>query len=265
MLAYECIGQGSPLVLIHGVGHDHSAWRPVLTALSDQRELIMLDLPGHGASSPLASGKAYTVGSYADAVRDAITELGLERPHVAGNSLGGAITLELARSGDARSATALAPIGFWSPAEIRFSMASLRSTRALNRALRPIVPALLGNPWARAVLLAQFYGHPARLSSADARAAADAFATSTALPATLPHTRNYQFTAEPQISAPVTIAWGTRDRLLLPRQARRAQALLPGATHVRLNGCGHVPMPDDPDAVAALLLQGSETSPKPRV
>ena len=55
MLAYECIGQGSPLVLIHGVGHDRSAWRPVLAALSDQRELIMLDLPGHGASSPWAA------------------------------------------------------------------------------------------------------------------------------------------------------------------------------------------------------------------
>ncbi|KAB2352229.1 alpha/beta fold hydrolase [Actinomadura rudentiformis] len=261
MLAYERIGRGSPLVLIHGVGHDRSAWRPVLTELSDQRELIALDLPGHGASSPLATDRAYTVEAYADAVRGAINDLGLERPHVAGNSLGGAIALELARSGDARSATALAPIGFWSPAEIRFTMASLRSTRALNRALRPLIPALLGHPWARAVLLAQFYGRPARLSPADARAAAEAFATSTALPVTLPHTRNYRFTAEPPISVPVTIAWGTRDRLLLPRQARHAQAILPSATHVRLNGCGHVPMSDDPQKVAATLLHGSKTSP----
>jgi pimeloyl-ACP methyl ester carboxylesterase len=56
---------------------------------------------------------------------------------------------------------------------------------------------------------------------------------------------------------PVTVGWGTRDRLLVPRQAQRARAALPQARHVPLPACGHIPMSDDPDGVAALLLAGS--------
>lgn len=56
---------------------------------------------------------------------------------------------------------------------------------------------------------------------------------------------------------PATIAWGTRDALLLPTQARRARERLSSARHVWLHGCGHVPMGDDPDQVAAVILRGS--------
>jgi pimeloyl-ACP methyl ester carboxylesterase len=58
----------------------------------------------------------------------------------------------------------------------------------------------------------------------------------------------------------VTIAWGTRDALLIPRQATRARRLLPGAQHVARHGCGHVPCRDDPEAVAGALLAGSRDS-----
>jgi pimeloyl-ACP methyl ester carboxylesterase len=57
-----------------------------------------------------------------------------------------------------------------------------------------------------------------------------------------------------EIGAPTLIAWGTRDRLLLPRQARRFARRIPGAELRWLNGLGHVPMPDDPDAVAGAIL-----------
>ncbi|KIF06462.1 alpha/beta hydrolase, partial [Streptomyces sp. RSD-27] len=52
---------------------------------------------------------------------------------------------------------------------------------------------------------------------------------------------------------PVTIAWGSRDRLLPPRQGVRAKRTLPGARLVRLRGCGHVPMNDDPALVARVV------------
>jgi len=57
----------------------------------------------------------------------------------------------------------------------------------------------------------------------------------------------------------VTIAWGTKDRLLLPRQARRAARSIPGARLVMLSGCGHVPTYDDPEQVARVLLDGSRS------
>ena len=56
---------------------------------------------------------------------------------------------------------------------------------------------------------------------------------------------------------PATIAWGTRDALLLPTRARRARLRLPGARHIWLRGCGHVPMSDDDHPVAAAILRGS--------
>jgi len=69
--------------------------------------------------------------------------------------------------------------------------------------------------------------------------------------------REYVFQDGAQLRVPVTIGWGTRDRLLIPRQAERARPLLPQARHVPLPGCGHIPMSDDPDGVAALLLTTS--------
>jgi len=60
-----------------------------------------------------------------------------------------------------------------------------------------------------------------------------------------------------QISVPVTIAWGEKNRLFLPRQARHAARLIRRARIVILRGCGHVPMYDDPDQVAQVLLDGS--------
>jgi pimeloyl-ACP methyl ester carboxylesterase len=59
---------------------------------------------------------------------------------------------------------------------------------------------------------------------------------------------------------PVTIAWGSKDRLLSRRQALVARKLLPGARYVLLPGCGHVPMTDDPELVADLLVRGSTST-----
>ena len=64
---------------------------------------------------------------------------------------------------------------------------------------------------------------------------------------------DYRFAGSPTV--PVTVAWGTQDRILRPHQAERARELLPQARHVPLPGCGHVPMSDDPDLVASLILQ----------
>ncbi|SDQ58246.1 alpha/beta fold hydrolase [Thermostaphylospora chromogena] len=122
MLSYTRTGSGRPLLLIHGVGHDRTAWNSVLYQLAIHRDVIAVDLPGHGESPALPDGKAYDVTAYVYAVDEFITMLGLQRPHVAGNSLGATIALELARQGRARSATALAPIGFWTPGQVASGM-----------------------------------------------------------------------------------------------------------------------------------------------
>jgi pimeloyl-ACP methyl ester carboxylesterase len=69
--------------------------------------------------------------------------------------------------------------------------------------------------------------------------------------------RRWRFVPDGPLACPVTIAWAQRDRLLLPRQAQRARRAVPGARHLTLRGCGHVPTWDDPEQVASVLLEGS--------
>lgn len=111
-LAFERAGSGPPLVLLHGLGHRRQAWDTVLDLLTPHRDVITVDLPGHGASPPLRTGGQDAVVVMADELGELLSTLGLARPHVAGNSLGGALALMLAARGQAASVTTLSPAGF---------------------------------------------------------------------------------------------------------------------------------------------------------
>src|SRR5918998_1246787 len=74
---------------------------------------------------------------------------------------------------------------------------------------------------------------------------------------TLPHTFGGQPKGLDQIDVPVTILWGTRDLLLLPRQAKRFERLIPNAELRYLDGLGHTPMSDDPELLAELIATTS--------
>src|SRR4051794_39622459 len=90
-------GSGEPLVLIHGVGSQWQVWSPLIPLLAPHRDVIALDLPGFGESPLLPGGVEPDPYALTDAVVQFLDELGLERPPVVGNSLGGLIALELAR------------------------------------------------------------------------------------------------------------------------------------------------------------------------
>jgi pimeloyl-ACP methyl ester carboxylesterase len=256
-LAYDRTGAGPPLVLVHGIGSRRGVWKPVVERLARERDVLCVDLPGFGESPVLSSGKP-TVEALARAVRDWWRdELGLERPHVAGNSLGGGIALELARMGAVASATALSPVGFWSPLEARYGRTMLRLTHASATHLGPQLRRIVRSPAGRQATIGLMYGRPRRRDGAEAAEDLVQLARAPGWEATLPMSREYVFRDGAELRAPVTVGWGTRDRLLIPRQAERARALLPQARHVPLPGCGHIPMSDDPDGVAALLLTAS--------
>jgi pimeloyl-ACP methyl ester carboxylesterase len=262
MLAHDRRGSGPAVVLIHGIGARRKAWEPVVARLADARETVAIDLPGFGESAPLPRGGALTIDAYVDAVERFFADAGLERPHVAGNSMGGGIALELARRGAVAGAVALSPVGFWNGPEQAASRAMLRISRMLARHASPLMSRLVGSAPGRAVALSSFYGHPTRIDAEVARGDIRALAAAPAFDATLPLVSRYRFAAGEQLDAvPVTIGWGTRDRLLFARtQAARARRRLPHARHVPLPGCGHLPMHDDPDGVAALLRVASEAS-----
>ena len=139
-------------MLLHALGTDRHMWDPVLERLAAEREVIALDMPGFGESPTLAVGDGHvTPADLAAAIHAHLSALGVERPHVAGNSLGGWVALELALAGHARSVTAIAPAGLWPE-----PLLPKRSTaRQLARAARPFLPALLRGERGRRIALAR--------------------------------------------------------------------------------------------------------------
>src|SRR5699024_8461 len=88
-------GDGPPVVLIHGIGHRRQAWDPVVGAVAAHRKVIAVDLPGFGESPGLPDDMSYDMPTTMENFSKLFADLGLDRPHVVGNSLGGAIALEL--------------------------------------------------------------------------------------------------------------------------------------------------------------------------
>ena len=92
--AFVKVGQGPVLLLLHGLGCDHTTWEPVIDTLAKRYTVIAPDLLGHGQSAkPRAD---YSVGGYANAMRDLITVLGIDKVTVVGHSFGGGIAMQFA-------------------------------------------------------------------------------------------------------------------------------------------------------------------------
>lgn len=218
----------------------------------------MLNYARKGRGEPLLLLPA-TVAALADAVSDFAASQGMTRPYVAGNSLGGGIALELARSGRARSATGPSPIGFATGRERGYGAAVLTASRALARGLGRALDPPHGTAVGRTLTMRHLIGRPWRMPAEDAIRATHDLAAAPGLDATLPHVAGWQW-RDGDLGVPVTIGWGTRDAVLIPRQGRRARQRMPGARHVWLRGCGHVPAWDDPAAVAGLVLAGSSAA-----
>ncbi|MCX5609211.1 alpha/beta fold hydrolase [Streptomyces sp. NBC_00047] len=259
-VAYERKGAGEPLLLLHGIGHHLQAWHPVTDILAAEHDVIAVDLPGFGVSEPLPDGVPYDLGTVAPALGALCAALGVERPHVAGNSLGGLLALEMGRIGLARSVTALSPAGFWTEGERRYAFATLLAMRAGAKALpRPALERLSRTAAGRTALTGTIYARPARRSPEAVVAETLALRDATGFEKTLAAGGSVRFTDDVP-GLPVTIAWGTRDRLLLRRQGVRAKQTVPGARLVRLPDCGHVPMSDDPALVARVVLDTARST-----
>ena len=254
-LAHDRSGSGEPLVLIHGFGSFRGSWQPVLTLLQAERDVIAIDLPGFGESAPDVDHP--TPRRLAERVASFLDELGLDTPHVAGISMGGWITLELNKMGRTRSACAICPAGFWNGWERAFTKASLRNTRAQLKLIGPLLPRLFRSGALRRTMNRQYLEHADRLAPEDLLDSARALAEAPGFDATLDALHEGHFTGAREVTAPVTVAWGDRDKLLLPRQAERARRALPQARHLWMPGCGHLTVVDDPQATARAILSST--------
>jgi pimeloyl-ACP methyl ester carboxylesterase len=256
-LAYERRGSGPPLVLVHGVGHRRQAWNAVVDLLTPQRTVITVDLPGHGESPPLRDPGPDPIAAIAGELFTFLDEQGLDRPHIAGNSLGGALALGAGAVGRAQTVTALSPAGFWASSwQFPYAKSFFLGAQLAGPVIRPLIPRLARSTLGRYVIDGAFVARPGKMPAEQAAGDARAFFRARqACEAIL--AQRAEFTDTLPADVKVTIAWGSKDRILPPSQALVARQRLPGARVVLLRGCGHVPMTDSPGLVARVLLYGS--------
>ncbi len=246
-LAHHRTGHGSPLVLLHPLGADRHVWDPLASLLAPRRELIAIDLPGFG-ESPALAGQVPTPRALAGAVAEQLAAIGVERPHVAGNSLGGWVALELALMGGARSVTGIAPAGLWPEPLLPKAAIAHR----LARSLLPATSWCVATRPGRAVLLSEAMAHPRRVPAAAAQQLIRAYALAPDFVRVNDAMRAGRFEGLERIRCPLTLVWPDHDRLI-----RRPVWVPDRIRNVVLSDAGHMPMWDAPQALAEVLIAAS--------
>ncbi len=246
-VAYDRTGRGPALVLLHPLGADRRVWNPVVELLRGERELITIDLPGFGESAPLR-GREPHPRTLAAAVAEHLAAIGVHRPHVAGNSLGGWVALELGLAGRARSVTGIAPAGLWAEPLVPRVAIAHRAARALLPLIGPVAATGAG----RSLLLRGTVARPRRVPPGEAAHLVRAYALAPGFVAANNAMRAGRFDGLERIRCPVTLVWPDRDRLI-----RRPAWVPERITNIALADSGHVPMWDAPEPLARILIQAS--------
>lgn len=248
-------GSGPPLVLLHGFTDTWRTWELVLPQLERHHDVLAVTLAGHAGGPPL---ETVSDAALVDAVERAMDDAGFATAHVAGNSLGGYISLQLAARGRADSVVALAPAGGWAVGDESFkeTLAYFTTMQELLAAAVPHADMIVASPEGRrraTEFIATNYEHiPAELIAHLMRGAADC-------PGVVPliefaQREGWNLDAE-RIDCPVRMVWGTDDRILAwpSTAARFRDDWLPRADWVELAGIGHCPQLDVPLETAELI------------
>ncbi|MCS6780745.1 MAG: acetoin dehydrogenase dihydrolipoyllysine-residue acetyltransferase subunit [Geminicoccaceae bacterium] len=234
---------GVPLLFVHGFGGDLENWMFNQAELASARRTIALDLPGHGGSSKDPGDG--TVPALAEAVAATMHALAIDRAHLVGHSLGGAIALHLALERPQRvaSLTLLAPAGLGPEIAMDYIEGFLAQSRA--RKLRPVLETLVHDP---ALVTAEMVENVLRAKRMDgAQAALEAIAR-----ACFGGGRQ-RWQARDRLAGlgpPVQVIWGEQDRIVPVAHALGLPAAIP--VH-RLAGAGHLVHMEKAAEVNALI------------
>lgn len=265
--AYVRAGQGPALLLLHGIGCDHHTWDQVVDDLARDHTVIVPDLLGHGASDkPRAD---YSLGGYANGMRDLLSVLQVERVTVVGHSFGGGVAMQFAYQFPERTERIV-----------------LVSSGGLGREVTPAIRAITA-PGFHHVMGALTVPVVRHVNAAALRV----------LSATgLPHTRDlgevarvYEALADPRARAatrhvvravvdfrgqvvtmadrayltrglPMCVVWGAQDHVIPARHAERAAELAPWATVEVIADSGHFPHRDHPERFVRIVREFMRTS-----
>jgi pimeloyl-ACP methyl ester carboxylesterase len=254
------MGTGADVVLIHGLGGAKSSFFDTAAALSTRYRVHALDLPGFGSSSKPATAP-YTARWFAETVRETMDALDISRAHVAGNSMGGRVAIELGL----RHPDRVAGLALLCPA-VAFVK---RTYHPIVRALRPEL-GLLPHQFSRDKVAEHFwslFADPESIDPAVADVVIDEFqriyasaggriaflSSARNIYLDAPYGRNGFYGRLSQLEAPALFVWGSHDRVIPPAFARHVARWLPTAEQIVLEGCGHVPQVERAEQTIGLL------------
>jgi pimeloyl-ACP methyl ester carboxylesterase len=238
-IAYQRVGEGPPLVLVHGAAGDSRCWQPQLGALADEFTVVAWDEPGAGRSSDLPGG--FGLIDYANCLAGLIEALALGPAHVAGLSWGGTLALELYRHHPGLVATLILADTYagWKgslpPEEVRARVELAREMLAAGpEEFDPTLPGLFsGDPPAEYVPLLEEISADVRPESLGAALSLMA--------------ETDQCDLLPRVAVPTLLLWGEHDVRSPLSVARRFDRALPHATLVVIPGAGHFSNLEQPD------------------
>ncbi|GAB2724138.1 alpha/beta hydrolase [Nocardia thraciensis] len=242
------------MILLHGVAMSGRVWDGLVPALARHHHVIAPTLLGHRGGTP-PPHRPVDIGDLVDDIERRMDERGWETAHIAGNSLGGWMAIELARRGRARSVCALSPAGFWTAGEANHSGGTSIIARlaTITRLTRPLAPLGLRSAAVRRTAFRDICVHGDRLTTRQALGIADDLLACPILGDML-DTGSEIAPLDP-LPCPVTLAWAVADRLLpISVNGAVARDRLPRARFEILGGAGHVPMIDAPRRVVRAIL-----------
>jgi pimeloyl-ACP methyl ester carboxylesterase len=247
-------GAGEPLLLIHGFTSFWETWQPMLAALTAQFDVLAPTLLGHAGRPALPDG-VNPLDAMADDLEAQMDAAGMEAAHIAGNSLGGWLGMELLRRGRALSVVALSPAGGWrTNADSKRTARLFRSTNWMVRLTRPFARFVMRFGFVRRFGMRHFALRADRLTPEEAIEALDGvLAVDIERFISLADERLESY---PDSGVPTLLAWGEFDRTVpTPRYSDFWREVAPFAEFRLLRDVGHVPMIDDPDLVTATIIE----------
>ncbi|MBF6545020.1 alpha/beta fold hydrolase [Nocardia brasiliensis] len=253
------LGSGDPLLLLHGFMMSPHCWEQTATRLSSQCEVYAPAFAGHWGGED-ADGWSVNVHTLADRIEDQLDDLGWRTCHIAGNSLGGWVGVELARRGRARTLTLVAPAGGWhapSITQLRISLKFLSLVPIVEIGKR-LGGFAINNPIAQRLALLPLSKNASAVSRADAAACImAALHCPTMIPFVIAGLRGPGQEDLSTLTTPVRLLLAEYDRVIPNRvYARRYLKELPdSADRIVVHGVGHVPMLEAPDRIATLIAE----------
>lgn len=251
MVAFDHVGSGEPLLLLHGTTSSRLVWRPLLDELARHKAVFAVDLPGHGDSPPTS----HTPPAWARELAAFLDSQRLERVAVVGHSAGGWTALELAKLGRTTSVLALAPAGLWRKRSPLFTDLALNANWRLGRALGPRATGALRSPAVRSLALRSITAKPRQVPAHGAIENARVALATPTFPEHFAQTRRLRFEGGASIETPIAVVWGGKDRIALQHKSRNVDELPHHAQIDTWADCGHMLMWDAPERVSQRILE----------